>query len=837
MGERGPRQHRPAARGGIALAALAALAWIAGTALQLRQPVLWDAAGTLGLAAAALLAALLAALTALALRRRAVRPRVQAVAACVLAAALAALAFATTSGRALLRQAEALPPALEDADLVLVGRVASLPRIGLVGARFVFEVESATLASAPVQVPSRVWLGWWRGVDDDALLGGPAADLRAGQRWALPVRLRQPHGALNPHGFDLELWLWEQGLRASGSVRSRPGAWAERLDDGAGHHRVERLRQDLRDAVFLRVADPAAAGVLAALAVGDQAAIERGDWDVFRATGVAHLMSISGLHVTMFAWLAAAVIGRLWRLSPRLLLWRPAPLAARWGGLALAAAYALLAGWGVPAQRTVAMIAVVVLLRSLGWRWPSVAVLLAAALAVVLLDPWALLQPGFWLSFVAVALLFGAEPVAATMARPQGWRQQGLAALRGGLRTQAVATIGLAPLTLLFFQQVSLVGFVANLVAIPLVTLLVTPLALAGVLLPLLWQPAAWLVQGLGALLHLLAGWPGAVWFAAAAPAWAVASGLLGGALAVLPLPWRLRALALPLLLPLLAPPVARPAPGQFELIAADIGQGTAVLVRTQRHLLLYDAGPRYSPEADAGGRVLLPLLRALGERRIDHLMLSHRDSDHVGGAATLLQALPVAQLSSSLEPGHPLRDAAPHRPCSAGQSWTWDGVHFRVLHPEAGAVEPASRPNALSCVLLVQGVQGGALLTGDIEAAQELHLVQRMVSHDPAALRAELLLVPHHGSRTSSTGALLDAVQPRWAVVQAAYRSRFGHPVPEVLVRYQVRGIAVLRSDRCGALRWHSGGEPRCERVAARRYWHHPGQVRGGETAPGVSR
>jgi competence protein ComEC len=460
-----------------------------------------------------------------------------------------------------------------------------------------------------------------------------------------------------------------------------------------------------------------------------------------------------------------------------------------------------------------------------------VLVLLAAGVAVALLDPWALLQPGFWLSFVAVALLFGSEPAAGAVTQPVGWRQRGLAAMRSALRTQAIATVGLAPLTLLFFQQVSLVGFVANLMAIPLVTLLITPLALAGMLLPPLWQPAAWAVQGLGTFLHALAGRPGAVWFAAAAPAWAVAAGLLGGVLAVLPLPWRLRVLALPLLLPLLAPPVQRPPPGQFELIAAVIGQGTAVLVRTQRQLLLYDTGPRYSPEADAGGRVLLPLLRALGETRVDHLVLSHRDADHVGGAATLLQGLPVTRISSSLEDGHPLRAAAPHQPCVAGQDWTIDGVRFHFLHPLAGAAQTRIKPNALSCVLQVQAAQGGriALLAGDIEAAQERQLVQRA----GAALKSDLLLVPHHGSRSSSTDTLLDTVQPRLAVVQAAWRSRFGHPAPEVLARYDMRGIEVFRSDHCGALRWRSdGGPPRCERVAARRYWRHPGA-----TAPGEAR
>jgi len=536
-------------------------------------------------------------------------------------------------------------------------------------------------------------------------------------------------------------------------------------------------------------------------------------------------MSISGLHVTMFAWLVGGIVSRLWRLSPRAMLACPAPHAARWLGLAGAAAYALLAGWGVPAQRTVWMIAVVVLLRSLGLRWPLPGVLLAAALAVALADPWALLQPGFWLSFVAVGLLVGSEP--AQLARPAAtrtpaaWRGRLWTAVRGGLRTQVVATVGLAPLTLAFFQQVSLVGFVANLLAIPLVTLLITPLALLGLLLPPLWLPAGALVQGLTAVLQALASWPWAVWTAAAAPPWAVAAGLLGGLVAVLPLPWRLRGLALPLLLPLLWPPVERPRDGQFELIAADVGQGTAVLVRTHRHLLVYDAGPTYTPEADAAGRVLLPLLRGRGERRIDLLMLSHRDSDHVGGAASLLRALTVSALSTSLAVDHPLRAAGvPHRRCDAGGSWVWDGVQFEVLHPPAADHDTSPQGNALSCVLRVRGVEASALLTGDIEAAQEAALLQRAAGR----LRADVLIVPHHGSRTSSTPAFIDAVQPRVAVVQAAYRSRFGHPAPAVEARYGDRGIPFVRSDTCGAWTLPATGTPRCERLVTPRYWHHPG-------------
>ncbi|MDP2008275.1 MAG: DNA internalization-related competence protein ComEC/Rec2 [Rubrivivax sp.] len=813
-------------------ASLLALGWLGGLALQFRQPALWPDAHAAALAMAALLGAVAAW-----------RWRRYAAVALLLALCAGALGFATTSLRAATQLQQRLPAALEGVDLVVTGIVAELPRAGLTGTRFVLAVESATRQAVPVALPPRLSLGWYRGPDDDALLSGPAEDVRAGQRWRLPVRLRQPHGSLNPGGFDLELWMFERGLGASGYVRALPASPAVKLADAAGAP-IERLRQALRDALQREVGDGTAAGVLAALLIGDQAAIDRAGWDLFRLTGVAHLMSISGLHVTMFAWLAGGIVGWLWRRHPRLPLWRPAPQAARWGGLFAAAGYALLAGWGVPAQRTVGMIAVVVALRSAGVRWPLPGVLGAAALAVTAADPWAMLQPGFWLSFVAVALLVASEPAQGRAPLAAGWRARAAGALRAGLRTQTVATVGLAPLTLVFFQQVSLVGFAANLVAIPLVTLLIVPLAMAGVLLPPLWSLAAALVQGLMALLQALAGLPLALWSAAEAPPWAMACGLLAGALAVLPLPWRLRLLALPLALPLLMPPLPRPAPGQFELVAVDVGQGTAVLVRTRGHLLLYDTGPAYTPEADAGGRVLLPLLRARGETRVDVLVLSHRDTDHVGGAASLLTGIPVAALSSSLADVHPLLEGArqrglPHRPCLAGRRWQWDGVQFELLHPTPTELAVAQKPNAVSCVLRVQAAGGAsALITGDIEAAQEAALLQR----SGAALRSDVLLVPHHGSRTSSMPAFLDTVQPGLALVQAGYRSRYGHPAPEVLARYERRGIPVLRSDRCGAWTWPAAGaaasaslhgavqpavQPAvagfCERFVARRYWHHP--------------
>jgi competence protein ComEC len=782
--------------------ALLLAAGLAGTALQLQRADLMPLAWAAGLAVAASVLAWWG------------RRRLWWLLPCV-----ALAAFAVTEARAAWRLAEALPPALIGQDLRLQGRIVSLPQPGLTGTRFEFEVDEATHAGQPVAVPRRVSLGWYRGFEPDALLAAPLQDLRAGQRWRFTARLRPPHGSANPHGFDLELWLFERGLRASGTVRATTGDAPVLLATADGQW-VHRLRQHLREAIAARVPDARAAGVLAALVVGDQGAIERSDWDLFRDTGVAHLMAISGLHITMFAWLAAAVLGALWRRSGRGMLLVPAPLVARWGGLALAAAYALLAGWGVPAQRTLWMLATVALLQSAGLRWPGPLVLLAAAAVVALADPWALLQPGFWLSFGAVGLLMLTSSTATAPAASAPWRVRLAAALRAGLHTQAVATVGLAPLTLLFFQQVSLVGFAANLLAIPLVTLVVTPLALAGALLPPLWTLAAAAVQALVALLQPLGSWP--VWTAAVAPPWAAAAGLVGGALLVLPLPWRLRALGLPLLLPMVAPLPERPAEGRFELVALDVGQGTAVLLRTRQHLLVYDTGPLYSPEADAGQRILLPLLRARGERHVDLLVLSHRDSDHVGGAASLLAGVPVRAFRSSLESSHPLRAApVPHQPCQAGQRWSWDGVTFELLHPPdvPDTAGPPARPNTLSCVLRVVDARGASvLLTGDIEAAQEAALALTA----PQTLASTVLMVPHHGSKTSSSAVFLEAVRPRIAFVQAAYLSRFGHPAPEVLARYAQRGIGLRRSDQCGAWTWGGEGEGACQRQQARRYWHH---------------
>ena len=800
----------------------ALLAGVLGTAAQLQQGQLWGGweYGGMVLFALSLCALVATKNIAMAVRLGGV----------VLAAA--ALGFGMTGLRSVVYGASALEPALEGRDLVVTGIVANLPQRNETGLRFRLKVESALLNGVPTPVPPRMDVAWYGG----AFVAGPAAAVdaestqspplltlnrqppavQAGERWQMTLRLKAPHGSRNPYGFDFELWLWEQGVQTIAYVRATAKDPVPVRLAQTWAHPVDLARQVVRERIFSQVADRQTAGMLAALVVGDQHAIERADWDVFRATGVAHLVSISGLHITMFAWAAALLVGGLWRRSARLCLALPAPHAALAGGVVLATAYAVFSGWGVPAQRTCLMLATVAALRLVGLRWPWPHVWMLACAVVVAWDPWALLQPGFWLSFVAVGVLFASNSGAAR-ARPTG--ANGLKHhIFSNLREQWVVTLALTPLTLLLFGQVSVVGLLANAVAIPWMTLLVTPLAMLGVVWPAVWDLAAAAVGGLLVYLQWLAAWPWASLSLAMAPLWGGMASVVGGVVLVLPVGWRMRLMGIPLLLPVLLWQAPVPPAGAFELLAADVGQGNAVLVRTARHAMLYDAGPRYSLESDAGHRVLVPLLQAL-HTRLDMLVLSHRDTDHVGGAPAVLAMQPHAQLLSSIAADHALQTLRPARRCEAGQHWEWDGVAFDVLHPQAADYATAVKPNALSCVLRVSNGLQTALLVGDIEQPQEARLVESGVP-----LKAQVLLVPHHGSKTSSSAAFLDAVAPQWALVQSGYRNRFSHPAAPVLARYQERHIAVVDSPHCGAATWRSTvpQEVRCEREQGRRYWDH---------------
>ena len=738
------------------------------------------------------------------------------------AAAAGGTGLGYASWRAQVRLADELPVAWEGVDVAIVGVVDDLPQTGDRGTRFAFAVERSETPGAVV--PSRLSLGWYApaNADDDA----PAPAVHAGERWRLVVRLKRPHGTVNPAGFDLEAWLLEHNLRATGSVVA--SAPSERIDPFAGRFDdyVQRAREAVRARIQAALPGAPYAGVLVALAIGDQRAIPEVQWLVFNRTGVSHLISISGLHVTAFAALAGAGVLALVRRVPAITTRLPARKVAVALGALLAAGYVLLAGAEVPAVRTLAMLGVAAVGVWLARPGTALCVWLWSLVVVLLLDPWAAFAPGFWLSFGAVGMLLYAGAGRLEDVAPKGFGQRLAHGLGEAARTQWAVTIGLVPGTLALFQQVSLVSAVANAVAIPTVTALVVPLALAGLVVPwdALWLVAHAVLALLMILLEALADLPSAAW-ASHAPSPAALAVALGGVallLAARGVPGRW--LGWVWLAPMVLVMPARPPPASARIVALDIGQGTAVLVETASHTLVYDTGPRYTETTDAGGRVLVPVLRALGVRSLDALVVSHQDLDHSGGALSLLAAVPTKMLWSSLPVEHAIVGTASTAGtawrCTRGQAWTWDGVRFEFLHPPLEHYTEADmKTNDRSCVLRVTAGATHVLFTGDIEARSEAVLLR-----DGLPVAADVVFVPHHGSRTSSTLAFVAAVAPTVAVVTAGYRNRFKHPRADIVSRYIRTGAVVRRTDVDGAITLDidpHGTRVQAERERRERYWY----------------
>ena len=780
------------------------IAFAGGIWMLQQQAVLpgasWLAALAAGAAASAWLGlALRSRLQELALATR------RLVASALWLAAGVALGFVWAAGFAHLRLADELPAALEGRDIELTGVVAGLPQALERGVRFEFDVEQA----AP-GLPPHISLAWYRSRDEADAEASPLIPVRAGERWRFTVRLKRPHGNLNPHGFDYEAWLFERGIRATGYVRPQS---AERIDARVWQpgYAVEMLREAIRDRFHAALPDAPYAGILIALAIGDQHAIDPGLWQTFARTGITHLMSISGLHVTMLAGLAYALVNWLWRRSARLPLVIPAQQAATVGGFLAALLYCLLAGFAVPAQRTLYMLGVVALARLSTREIAGSRVLALALLLVLLLDPWAVLAAGFWLSFGAVALLFH---IGSGRLGPAHW-------LVEWGRAQWAVTLGMLPALLALFQQFSLVSPLANAVAIPLVSFVVAPLALLGSLPPLdpLLSLAHLLTAWLMVFIDWLAALPLAMWQQAAPSAWSVLLALAGGIWLLLPRGFPARWLGLLAFLPLLTVLPPRPAPGAAAIAVLDVGQGLAIHVQTAGHDLLFDAGPAFSADADSGNRIIAPYLRAMGVRGLDTLVVSHADKDHEGGAASVLAALPVAIMKTSLPFEHALSaQPVPHELCRDGDAWDWDGVRFEMLHPGAEAL--SRKTNDLSCVLRVTAAGQSMLLTSDVEAVSERALLRQ----HPAELAAAVMTAPHHGSKTSSTPEFMAAVAARDVVFPVGYRNRFGHPKEDVMARYLQSGARLHRTDADGAVRVSleaAGIGFRHERAERRRYWH----------------
>ncbi len=712
----------------------------------------------------------------------------------VLGAAL--LGFGWAGAQAGLALAAQLPPAWEGREVALTGTVAGLPEHEVRRTRFHLRVDD----DMPRALRGRLLqLSWYD--DFDAATPGPRMQLQPGARWSLRAKLRAPRGLSNPGGFDAGRYALAQRIGAGGHVRV-PDSARELVPAGG----IDAWRAGMARRIEASVPSPSSRFVRA-LALGDTRGLGDADWETLRAVGLTHLIAISGFHVGLvagfFAWLAIAA----WWLCPRLGRRLPRPQAAALAAVLGAAGYAAVAGFALPTVRTLLMIAVVAaarLARRPAGMWQALSL---ALLAVLLADPLAVLQAGFWLSFAGVAWLVWCLPT-------EGGRHW----LGEFLSAQGVATLGLLPLGAVLFNQASLAGPFANLLAIPWWSLVVVPLSLLGTALEAVhagaggwaWRLAALCFDPSWALFERMAASPFALWWLPEARMAALPLALLGAFWLLLPRGLPGRGLALLLWLPLLHPPRELPGPGGVELHVLDVGQGLAVVVRTATHALLYDAGPAVRDGYDAGERAVLPALRALGIARLDRVVVSHADQDHAGGWPAVRRSVPVAR--SQAPAGAPLQVDAP---CLEGEAWTWDGVRFEFLYP------PEHFPylrNEASCVLRIVSAHGAVLLPGDIG-----EVVERRLLREPGQLRADVVVVPHHGSAGSSSPGFVAATGARLALVAAGYDNRFGHPREAVVRRWRERGAEVLVTPGSGAIRvWVDGNgvEVRERKVWRRRLW-----------------
>ncbi len=712
-----------------------------------------------------------------------------------------AVGFIWSLLHATLELSQPFPARFEGVDCSIEAYLAGIPEMQERGSRVLFDVTQLRDKTGVQPWTGRVHLYW----------NQPVPNLHVGEHWRLRVRLKQAHGLMNPGGFDYEGWLYQQGIKATGSVRNAPDN--QRLAVVGWHYALDHLRQRVGAQMARAVPESPYLGILTALVIGAQDGISMLQWQVFTRTGTSHLVAISGLNITLVAGLVALLVRRTWAWLPHATLRLAAPKAAVCAALLSAAGYAFLAGFSIPTRRALVMIAIALGARLCDRQLVPSRTLALALLVILWLDPTAPLTAGFWLSYGAVGvLLYG---MSGRLALPVGWRQWG--------RAQWLVALGLLPMTLVLFQRTSLIAPLANLVAEPWMSLVVTPVTLLGtVLLPV----SAWLGASLLHVASALLGWlwsllvvcanlPGAYGAWALPAPWIAAVAMAGVGLLLAPRGLPARGVGVVLLVPMLLIRPVSPAPGAVWFTLLDVGQGLAAVVRTRHHTLVFDTGPRFSANLDTGTAVVLPYLRNQGVAFLDMLVVSHGDNDHSGGAAAILAGMPIAELLSSV----PQRFNTLAGHCRAGQRWNWDGVEFRILHPDERL---KWRGNNASCVLHVQGPGGSVLLPGDIEADAE----RALLATQGNALRATLLVAPHHGSRTSSTRDFIAGVAPRYVLFPVGYRNRYHFPRPDVAARYADIGARRLDTDVEGALEFHIDPEagvsnPISYRNTARRYWN----------------
>lgn len=686
-----------------------------------------------------------------------------------------------------------LPESAINQDIVVEGYISNLPEQHNQRVSFDFVVTSPA-----ENFPEKIRLNWYN----------PQADIAAGQNWRLNLKLKPAHGRSNPGGFDYQAWLFANRIGATGYVRSKPQP--TRLNDSVNLKRYFAVwRQTLADKIDQALPNGQQLGLIKALSLGSQSSISQPQWDLFRITGVIHLIVISGSHISLIAGLVYLWLRRGWAWLGILSL-SPQQVAAGFAWLT-GLFYAGLAGYTIPTLRAVIMLSVA--LAAVVWQRHSspLQILLLALFAVLIFDPLAVLAVGFWLSFLAVALLIYLS--AGRLGFRQTWQQASL--------SQLATTVGLAPLLIALFQQVSLISPLANWLAVPLIGLLIVPLILLAMILlliaPILATPILWLVdqllQGFCWLLSLMAELPLASINCQPPPWYALIFALCGVLLMLAPKGFPCRSLSPLLYLPLLLVNIEQPQTGEVWLTLLDVDQGLSAVIQTRHHSLVFDTGAKFADSTDMGDAVLLPFLHLQSINSIDYLIISHADNDHSGGAESLLAEMPVQQISSSAAPWAEYTNG---QYCQAGQSWEWDAVKFQILSPPAA---PFTSENDNSCVLQISTDKQRFLLTGDIEYKAEQSLVEQYGTQ----LQSNVLIAPHHGSKTSSSEAFLKQVAPQLILIPAGYFNRFHFPHSLVLERYQKIGANWLNTAEQGAISLRSTNETLkvvSERQNKQHYW-----------------
>jgi competence protein ComEC len=714
--------------------------------------------------------------------------------------------FAWTTFCAGGRLAERLASADLGRDVALTGYVDSFPTAAPGQVTFSFTVD----APYPPGIPPRVRLTWY----DAPFAVTPGAAL------AVTARLRPPHGSSNPGGFDYERWLMVTAHGATGYVRS--GALAASAPRSPARAWLA-WRARIAERIGAALHDPDAAALVTALAIGERYRFTEQHWADFRRTGTSHLVAVSGMHVALIGVLVFMLLRALWLRLPQPVASYDLEVASAASALATAY-YAALTGLAVPAQRSLLMVVVALALLTSRRSVGAFQVLAATLLAVLVWDPFAPLSASFWLSYGAVAILLALAAPRRVRREPRSRPRRLLRAAGALLALQWSIGFALLPLTAAFFDEVSLAGPLVNTVAIPLFNLVLVPLTLLATLLlqvdalaatlgfPLL-QLVGWLASHTVEVLHAIAATPWASLAVPQAPPVAIALAVCGVAFTLCARPLPGRKLAWLAVLPMFFPVRDVPAPGAVRLVVLDVGHGLAVSVATHAHRLLFDAGPSFRSGFDSGDDIVLPALAAGAPRGLDRLIVSHADNDHAGGAPAVLAAFPQTNVLKGPDVAAPAGLV-----CERGERWDWDGVAFAILHPASGF---AARGNESSCVLKVSARGGSVLITGDIEARAESAIV------NAGGLASDVVVVPHHGSATSSSQAFVDAVAPELALVSAGYANRWGFPKPEVRERWERAGARVAVTGDDGALTVSiddDGLALTAERRRRIHYWQAPG-------------